>query len=316
MTSTRSGARRARTRSPRSAGRAATSTQRRARGRRGRRAARTSRWPGLDRRARACRRAADAGRASRRARARERQRARRRVAVRSRRASCSGLIALGIVVALGGVAHQRARQQRRRHGRALRATTSRRRRPPRHRVRRRSRRAPSSRRSSPAARRPRSRRRPPRAASAAARCCGRSPSAPPIKRLRNGGYGRLTNLRVAPERIDATLITQGGAPAPRADRARRRDAPVRHARPSGFGGAPTMSLKDIDAQRAAAPDASAAERLGVPPSRVNYLVYTQFAGRRAVERLLQGRTDLLGRRARADHAAHQLTRPGPRAGVF
>ena len=32
-----------------------------------------------------------------------------------------------------------------------------------------------------------------------------------ITRLRGGGYKGLMNLRVAPERIDATLITRGGS---------------------------------------------------------------------------------------------------------
>ncbi len=98
-----------------------------------------------------------------------------------------------------------------------------------------------------------------------------------IKRLRNGGFGRLTNLRVAPERIDATLLTKGGA--------------LRHVQivpgggvrrfgtaTGGFRGVPTMSLAGIDAGAPQRATRSAAERLGVPPSRVNYLVYTQFGG--------------------------------------
>ena len=32
-----------------------------------------------------------------------------------------------------------------------------------------------------------------------------------VTRLRGGGYKGLTNLRVAPERIDASLITRGGS---------------------------------------------------------------------------------------------------------
>jgi len=98
-----------------------------------------------------------------------------------------------------------------------------------------------------------------------------------IKRLRNGGFGQLTNLRVAPERIDATLLTKGGA--------------LRHVQivpggelrkfgpaTAGFRGVPTMSLAAINSGAPQRLTRSAAERLGVPPSRVNYLVYTQFAG--------------------------------------
>lgn len=98
-----------------------------------------------------------------------------------------------------------------------------------------------------------------------------------IKRLRNGGYGQLTNLRVAPERIDATLLTKGGA--------------LRHVQivpggalrqfgtaTGGFRGVPTMSLAGINAGAPQRLTRSAAERLGVAPSRVNYLVYTRFGG--------------------------------------
>jgi hypothetical protein len=98
-----------------------------------------------------------------------------------------------------------------------------------------------------------------------------------IKRLRNGGYGRLTNLRVAPERIDAALLTKGGALrhvqiVPGGDLRQLGSAT------SGFSGVPTMSLAGIDAGAPQRLTRSAAERLGVGPSRVNYLVYTQFAG--------------------------------------
>jgi hypothetical protein len=98
-----------------------------------------------------------------------------------------------------------------------------------------------------------------------------------IKRLRTSGFGRLTNLRVAPERIDATLLSKGGA--------------LRHVQivpggglqqfgpaSQGFGGMPTTSLAGIDAGAPQRATRSAAGRLGVPPSRVNYLVYMQFAG--------------------------------------
>lgn len=98
-----------------------------------------------------------------------------------------------------------------------------------------------------------------------------------LRKLRNGGYGRLTNLRVAPERIDATLLTKAGA--------------LRHLQivpggavrqfgtgSTGFSGVPTMSLQGISAAAPQRLTRAAAERARVQPSRVNYLVYTQFAG--------------------------------------
>lgn len=98
-----------------------------------------------------------------------------------------------------------------------------------------------------------------------------------LRKLRNGGYGRLTNLRVAPERIDATLLTKAGA--------------LRHLQivpggavrqfgtgSTGFSGVPTMSLQGISAAAPQRLTRAAAERAGIQPSRVNYLVYTQFAG--------------------------------------
>jgi hypothetical protein len=98
-----------------------------------------------------------------------------------------------------------------------------------------------------------------------------------IKRLRNGGYGRLTNLRVAPERIDATLLTKGGA-LRQVQIVPGGDLRQFGTSSQGFSGVPTMSLAGIDAGAPQRLTRSAAERLGVAPSRVNYLVYTQFAG--------------------------------------
>jgi hypothetical protein len=100
-----------------------------------------------------------------------------------------------------------------------------------------------------------------------------------MTRLRTGGYGRLTNLRVAPDRIDASMLTKDG-------RLRQVQivpggaAHVLATSPSGFAGARTMTMKGIDR---GAPDRltrSAAERLGAPARRVDYLVLTDFAGAR------------------------------------
>ncbi len=98
-----------------------------------------------------------------------------------------------------------------------------------------------------------------------------------IERLRGGGYGRLTYLRVAPERIDATLLSKGGAlrhvqivPGG----GLRRFGPAGR----GFSGLPTMSLAGIEAGAPQRLTRSAAQRLGVAAGRVDYLVYTRFAG--------------------------------------
>ena len=100
-----------------------------------------------------------------------------------------------------------------------------------------------------------------------------------ITRLRTSGYGRLGNLRVAPERIDATLVTKGG---------RLRQVQivpggtvrVIGTTGAGFAGARTTTMHDIVASAPSRLTRSAAERLGVPASRVNYLVLSDFAGTR------------------------------------
>ena len=100
-----------------------------------------------------------------------------------------------------------------------------------------------------------------------------------LNRLRTGGYGRLANLRVAPERIDATLVTKGG---------RLRQVQivpggavrVLGTTPAGFAGTPTMTLKGIVASAPNRLTRAAAGRLRQPASRVNYLVLSEFAGAR------------------------------------
>ena len=78
--------------------------------------------------------------------------------------------------------------------------------------------------------------------------------------------GRLTNLRVAPDRIDATTVTKDGR----------------------------LRLLQV-----------------VPGGALNVLQTTGGRRRAAVERLLQGRPDLLGRRTWADHPSHELRKPAP-----
>ena len=106
----------------------------------------------------------------------------------------------------------------------------------------------------------------------------RSNFAAVLRKMRTGGYGRLTNLRVAPERIDAQFLTKGG---------RLRNVQfqpgggVRDFGTSGagFSGARTMSIASIDASAPFRAVTSAAGRLKKPATQVNYLVYTDvFAG--------------------------------------
>ncbi|WP_372788550.1 hypothetical protein [Paraconexibacter sp.] len=105
----------------------------------------------------------------------------------------------------------------------------------------------------------------------------RSNFATAMKRLRTGGYGRLTNLRVAPDRIDATMLTQGG---------RLRQVQVQPGGKvrvfgtsgPGFAGKDTMSIAGINTAAPARLTKSGAGRLKQPASKINYLVYTQTFG--------------------------------------
>lgn len=100
-----------------------------------------------------------------------------------------------------------------------------------------------------------------------------------ITRLRTGGYGRLTNLRVAPDRIDASLLTRDG---------RLRQVQivpggavrVIGTSGAGFAGARTITLKGIFAGAPNRLTRSAAGRLEQPASRVDYLVLSEFGGAR------------------------------------
>lgn len=100
-----------------------------------------------------------------------------------------------------------------------------------------------------------------------------------ITRLRTSGYGRLGNLRVAPERIDATFVTKDG---------RLRQVQivpggavrVIGTTGAGFAGARTMTMSEIVASAPSRLARAAAGRLRQPVSRVNYLVLSDFAGTR------------------------------------
>ncbi len=100
-----------------------------------------------------------------------------------------------------------------------------------------------------------------------------------MTKLRNGGYGRLTNLRVAPDRIDASMLTKDG---------RLRQVQVVPGgavrvigtSPTGFTGARTMTLQGINRNAPSRLTRSAAGRLKLPASRVDYLVLSEFGGAR------------------------------------
>ncbi len=100
-----------------------------------------------------------------------------------------------------------------------------------------------------------------------------------MTRLRTGGYGRLRHLRVAADRIDASMLTKAG---------RLRQVQivpggavrVIGTSPTGFAGAVTMTMKGIDTGAPNRLTRSAAGRLKAPASRVDYLVLTEFAGAR------------------------------------
>ena len=100
-----------------------------------------------------------------------------------------------------------------------------------------------------------------------------------MTRLRTGGHGRLMNLRVAPDRIDASMLTKDG-------RIRQVQITPGNATrvlatsPSGFAGARTMTLKGIDTSAPNRLTRSAAGRLEQPASRVDYLVLSEFGGAR------------------------------------
>jgi hypothetical protein len=94
-----------------------------------------------------------------------------------------------------------------------------------------------------------------------------------LERLRASRLGRLTLLRVAPERIDARLLTRGG---------RLRNVQLRHdgrlrdfgASAGGFGFVDTIAYARVDRAAPERLTRSAAKRLGVPVARVDYVVLT------------------------------------------
>lgn len=95
--------------------------------------------------------------------------------------------------------------------------------------------------------------------------------APALRRLRTGGLGQLQTLRIAPERVDATLLTRAG-------KLRfvqvRSDGRLRRLSLSGggFDRIPTIPFAEVDAAAPARLARSAAGRSKRPVSQVDYVV--------------------------------------------
>jgi hypothetical protein len=90
-----------------------------------------------------------------------------------------------------------------------------------------------------------------------------------LRRLQ--GRGRLRLLRVAPDRVDAQLVTGSGAlrNVQVTDAGELRDFGAAGA---GAGGLPTIPFAQVDARAPARMVRAAAARSGRSPSRVDYLV--------------------------------------------
>lgn len=99
-----------------------------------------------------------------------------------------------------------------------------------------------------------------------------------LAKMRTGRYGRLVNLRVAPERIDAQFVTKGGRMRSVQFQPGGEERDFGTSGP-GFTGARTMTIASIDPAAPFRAARSAAGRLRKPVTQVNYLVYTDvFAG--------------------------------------
>jgi hypothetical protein len=99
-----------------------------------------------------------------------------------------------------------------------------------------------------------------------------------MKEIRTDGGGRLTNLRVAPERIDATLLTSAG---------RLRSVQVKPGGKlerfgpdsgAGFDRSSTIAFARINPAAPQRLARAGAERIGVPVRTLQYLVPTNFNG--------------------------------------
>ena len=95
--------------------------------------------------------------------------------------------------------------------------------------------------------------------------------------LRGRDLGRVKNLRLAPDRIDAELLTSGGRlrSVQRAHDGEFRQFSVSG---SGFGHLATIPYAEIEPGAPQRLVKAGAERLGKPASRIDYLVASEFDG--------------------------------------
>jgi len=92
-----------------------------------------------------------------------------------------------------------------------------------------------------------------------------------IAQIRRRGGGKLENLRVAPERIDATLITSRGTLVNVQVSATEGYRRFSESGP-GFSASDTVPFRKLDARIPEKVTRAAAERLGGPVGQINYLV--------------------------------------------
>ena len=99
-----------------------------------------------------------------------------------------------------------------------------------------------------------------------------------VNEIRTKGGGRLTNLRVAPDRIDATLLTRAGKlrsvqvkPGGKLERFGPDSGP-------GFDQSSTIPFARINPAAPQRLARAGAERIGVPVATLQYLVPTNFNG--------------------------------------
>src|SRR4029078_444744 len=99
-----------------------------------------------------------------------------------------------------------------------------------------------------------------------------------IAQIRHRGGGKLENLRVAPERIDASLISDRGTLVNVQVSATEGYRKFSESGP-GFTASDTVPFSKLDAALPQKLTRAAAERLGSPVGAINYLVPTISGGK-------------------------------------